>query len=861
VPTGVFAAYMDVIFESGLVSVAGPLQFGTSFTVARSGITSTPGLIDEVGGAAGSLTPLGGGKFLLFSVDLEADIAGTERILAEPADDAVTHDMLVFGTDDAISTALVNYGSAELTIGLGAGANGDIFNFDEDTTDNFLDVLDNDDATGTLTIIERTLPTTGGSVEINNAGDGLIYTPPANFNGSETFTYTVRDSANNNTSTATVVVQVQPVNDNPTAVDDTATVSEDSTGNFIDVLTNDSFAPDVGETLRVTAVGATTNGGTARVGAGGNHVEYDAPANFTGTDTFTYTLGDGKGGTSTATVTVTVNAGNDNPVANNDTFNVTEDTADNILDVLANDNSGPDTGETLTILSFQGVTNGGTVEIINGGTQIRYTPAANFSGFESFSYTISDGNGGTDEALVTVDVMNLSDPPTGVNDALTVNKNQANQTLDVLANDTDPDGNDTLIIKSVGTGSNGGTLTISQDERTLLYTPAADFVGTETFSYTLADGEDQTSQATVTLTVRDFVPSSLSGFVYVDVNNDGIRDAGEMMLVGVTITLGGTDNDGNVVNLTRQTGNDGSYEFLDLAPGTYTLTETQPVLLLDGMETVGSQGGTSTVNNQIAITLEEGVTGTNNNFGERGRAAQFINLMDLLASSYDESLLSAVHDTTGSAWFAVDDSWSQAELTQITRQPDTQPSGLLLKASDGNGGQQQASISVADTQLVSLAGETDQQSLFRFRGDPAAYTFVMVNAPDTSGGSGGEGESPAFVSSRLVASPSVRGEGEASALLAYSVTDTDSDNPNSMIAVSPSEPTSSAVSRPATSPSSSPSSSVDASADQVWLGQALDDVLTEDSTEDTDPQEMSGQETDPLAVDALFAEVGMGDVL
>ncbi|MCO6456806.1 MAG: tandem-95 repeat protein [Pirellulaceae bacterium] len=817
VPSGVFAAYLDVMFEQGLVEVVGPLSFGSQYTVARSGNTSTAGLIDEVGAASGSLSPLGGEKFLLFSANLKANIAGTERIFGDPADEPISHDMLVFGLDDAISTSLVDYGSVELTIGLGFGANGDIVNFDEDSTNNALNVLANDEGTGTLTITQVGTPNQGGTVTINGTGNGLIYTPAPNFNGSETFTYTVTDSGASGTSTATVVVQVQPVNDNPTAVNDTASAAPGSMNVFVDVLSNDSFAPDVGETLRVTAVSTPTGGGTARVGAGGNHVLYDAPATFTGTDTFTYTISDGNGGTATATVTVTATAGNGNPVANDDTFTVAEDSTDNVLEVLAND-STPDEGETLRIQSIQGTVVGGTAQIVDGATRIRFTPTPNFTGAASFTYVLSDGNGGTDTALVTIQVTNSNDAPTAVNDTLFANLNQASQILDVLANDTDPDSGDTLIIQSVTQGSAGGTVAISSNGLRIEYTPATDFTGQETFTYTVNDGAGESSVGSVTVTVRDFVPSSLSGFVYLDVNNNGIRESQEMMVVGVTIQLTGTDQDGNAVNLTRQTGSDGSYSFTELAPGQYTIIQVQPAFLLDGIETPGSQGGSTTVNDQIAVTLAEDTQGVNNNFGERGRVPQAITLMDLLASSHNESLIVAVDTAGARSWYAADTDWTSLQLTDLTTSAESLPTltpvtyNLTLVSSNGNGGASQSRVSTEDASRALIVANGSTHSLLRVLGSPSAFQFVPVttgssNDSGNSGnsGSGGEGEGALLA---VDLRSSLAGEGESSSLLvgAYTAGDQQVPMPSSDSNVPPvlaaiADPTSIATQQPSGSDS------------------------------------------------------------
>ncbi|MBI2477591.1 MAG: hypothetical protein HYV60_02760, partial [Planctomycetia bacterium] len=136
------------------------------------------------------------------------------------------------------------------------------------------------------------------------------------------------------------------------------------------------------------------------------------------------------------------------------------------------------------------------------------------------------------------------------------------------------------------------------------------------------DGTGLTSQATATVTVADFVPGSLSGFVYIDSDNDGMRDSGEEGFEGVAITLSGTNSLGNAVSQQTTTASNGSYTYTGLAPGNYTISETQPtgsrngIPIVDGKDTIGSQGGTIPANDQFSITLTEGTLGTNNNFAE-----------------------------------------------------------------------------------------------------------------------------------------------------------------------------------------------------------------------------------------------------
>jgi uncharacterized repeat protein (TIGR01451 family) len=112
-------------------------------------------------------------------------------------------------------------------------------------------------------------------------------------------------------------------------------------------------------------------------------------------------------------------------------------------------------------------------------------------------------------------------------------------------------------------------------------------------------------------------PASLAGFVYVDANNDGIKEAGELGIAGVTVTLTGTNDLGASVNVPTTTLADGSYSFTNLRPGTYTITETQPAAYEEGKDTIGTPGGNATVQDVFSsIVLAADVSGVNNNFGE-----------------------------------------------------------------------------------------------------------------------------------------------------------------------------------------------------------------------------------------------------
>jgi hypothetical protein len=306
----------------------------------------------------------------------------------------------------------------------------------EDTSNNPIDVLanDNDIDGDNLTIVSVTTPTHGSA---STDGNYTYYTPDGDYTGSDQFSYTISDGSGS-TDTALVNVTVSGVNDPPVAVDDYVGVPEDSTNNQIDVLVNDVDID--GDTLIVTGVTVPLHG-TATYTT--SYVYYTPDTNYNGPDQFSYSISDGNGGTDTATVYVTVGGVNDPPVANDDTATVLEDSVNNQIDVLANDND-PD-GDNLTIVSVTTPAHGSAS---TDGNYTYYTPDGDYTGSDQYTYTISDGKGGTDTATVNVTISPVNDPPNADNDIATVSEDSSNNQIDVLANDDDVDG-DTLSITGV----------------------------------------------------------------------------------------------------------------------------------------------------------------------------------------------------------------------------------------------------------------------------------------------------------------------------------------------------------------------------------------------------------------------------
>jgi VCBS repeat-containing protein len=312
-------------------------------------------------------------------------------------------------------------------------------------------------------------------------------------------------------------------NRTPNARDDAVSTSEDVAIENFNPLTNDTDD----DPLQITGV---TDGTYGKVTTNGATVTYTPNAKAqalkagqTVTDTFTYTVSDensaphlhgifgffSRGHSDTATVTVTLTGVNDAPVAVEDKPVISEDAGSTVVDVLANDTDVD--GDALKVTAVTGAPTLGAIAVADG--VVTYTPnaeaqklGAGKTATDSFTYTVSDGNGGAATGTVTVTVVGANDAPTAGADTLAIAENAGAQTINVLANDKDVDG-DALMVTGVTQGTNplgavgftGSTVTYTPNAAALALN--AGEVGTDSFTYTVSDGNGGTATGTVTVTV------------------------------------------------------------------------------------------------------------------------------------------------------------------------------------------------------------------------------------------------------------------------------------------------------------------------------------------------------------------------
>jgi hypothetical protein len=307
-------------------------------------------------------------------------------------------------------------------------------------------------------------------------GSVVTYQSAPDYCGPDSFTYTL-----NGGSSATVSVTVLCSDDRPTAVDDSADLTEDDPPTPVPVLANDADI-DGGP----ISISAKTNGahGPVAITGGGSGLTYMPTGDFCGPDSFTYTVNGG----STATVSVVVDCVDDMPLAVADVATLAEDAPATPIPVLAND-TDIDAGPKLVASKTNGAH--GTVEITNGGGGLTYHPALNYCGPDSFTYTLNGGS----KTTVAVTVSCVDDLPVAVNDSAGLTEDDPATAIPVLANDTDVDAGP----KSIESKTDGahGSVEITGGGTGLTYAPTGNHCGADSFTYTLNGG----SSATVSVAV------------------------------------------------------------------------------------------------------------------------------------------------------------------------------------------------------------------------------------------------------------------------------------------------------------------------------------------------------------------------
>jgi hypothetical protein len=348
-----------------------------------------------------------------------------------------------------------------------------------------MSVLSNDwGLTNAPVVVAIATPPAHGTAVVNADGS-VTYAPEPDWNGADSYVYTVTD-VDGQSSNAPVRVTVTPLDDGPPeARDDIATTMEDESLTTA-VLANDTVIDRPGT---VTIVTAPLNG-NATVGANGT-ITYVPRANWNGADVCSYTVTDGDGQSATALLMITVTPIDDGPpVAAPDADTAPENTPVTSV-VLAND-VAPDGPLTVAVTSMP---SNGTA-VANADGTITFVPRADWHGADSYEYTVSDMDGQSSAALVSITVMDEGPPAARADAASTPEDTEL--TVEVLANDVVLDG--PAHVSIVAPPANGAVLV--NGDGSVTYRPAANWSGMDVFGYRVTDADGQASTAEVTIVVE-----------------------------------------------------------------------------------------------------------------------------------------------------------------------------------------------------------------------------------------------------------------------------------------------------------------------------------------------------------------------
>jgi len=266
-----------------------------------------------------------------------------------------------------------------------------------------------------------------------------------------------------------------------------------------------------------------------------------------------------------------------------------------VVDVLANDTDAD--GGTLALAADLPAGPGNGTAMLLGGGRIAYTPDAGFTGTDSFVYAVGDGQGGLAVGTVEIGVGADPDTPVAVPDSIATDR-FVPVTIDVLANDSDPDG-DPLTVTGVTRPGRGGVQV--EDDGTLSYAPRRGFTGEDSFDYTVSDGRGGTATATVTIAVadlpEDIVTARVVAYLYEAAFGRFPDLGGVNFWIGTVLTNPAfTQKDAASAFLRAS-------EFESLFGSVETLTDTQLIeqLYLNVLDRPGEAGGISFWEGRLAL--------------------------------------------------------------------------------------------------------------------------------------------------------------------------------------------------------------------------------------------------------------------
>jgi len=326
---------------------------------------------------------------------------------------------------------------------------------------------------GAVTFAVASQPSFGA---LTGTRPNLTYTPATGYVGSDSFTFTVSDGQFTSTS-ARVSITVAALNHGPTA--DPQSVKTDQDTSI--TITLSGSDPDF-DSLNFFVSALPAHGWLSSFGS---NVFYTPSAGYHGPDSFTFFVSDGRTNSGTVTVSIDVLFVNHAPAAFDGSFSLNEDSS-RIFSLSASDQDGDRLTYTIDPPKHGA--------LAGAAPNLTYTPEANFSGTDSFTYVASDGTASSRRATVTLSVAAVNDAPTAIADTVTTAEDSS---IAITLRGSDIDSSSLSF--SIISFPLDGTLTGSGANR--MYTPAPNVTGTRSFTFAVSDGSLTSFSATVTIAI------------------------------------------------------------------------------------------------------------------------------------------------------------------------------------------------------------------------------------------------------------------------------------------------------------------------------------------------------------------------
>jgi VCBS repeat-containing protein len=542
---------------------------------------------DTIIGNAGVDTAVYSGKRADYLITQEAQ---AYRLVDQRAGTNDGNDLTINIEEYQFADGLVLAADLLTTTNAAPVANGDKASALEDSAVK-ITVLANDTDADQDTLAVTSVGDPPNGVAVVNDDGTITYTAEANFNGSDSFVYSIADGKGG-TASGTVTVTVTAVNDAPAigSSSQAVTTAEDI------AVTGIVAASDIDGDALTYSVSTAAGHGTATINPTTGTFTYTPAADYNGSDSFVVTATDASALSVEQTVNVTITPVNDVPRAGSQTT-TTLNLAENTSAPVVLDFTDPENNTPLVLNMVQGPAHG-TFGAVDG--KLAYTPFPNFNGSDTIVYSVSDSLGATSmphTVAITVTPVNgapvsFSDGPFAIDEDTTLSRTVA---TGLLANDIDYDG-DALVADLVSPVQHG-TLAFSADG-SFSYTPNADYNGTDSFVY---QAKDPSGAASITQTVTFYINP-------INDSPDAVSDTGlktpyqTSLLTDITALLANdTDADSDVLTVTSV--QNATHGTVDLANGKVTFTPDADFSGAAGYTyTVSdSSGGSDTATVQITV--------------------------------------------------------------------------------------------------------------------------------------------------------------------------------------------------------------------------------------------------------------------